>query len=99
MLFVMPGSDRGRLLCPSRLSGVELPVALFDAASALLPGNGGADVVRASPLARCGDFLLRLARRQNHDPIIEGRRRALAASGFCSRGAPAPAGSRWSSRL
>jgi hypothetical protein len=45
-----PGSDRGRLLCPRRLSGVELPVALFDAASALVPGNGGADVVWASPL-------------------------------------------------
>src|SRR5215469_4101802 len=84
--------------CPPRLSGAELPVALFNAASALVPGNGGADVVWASPLARCGDLLLRLARCQRKDPIIESRRRALAASGFCGRGAPAPAGSCWSSR-
>jgi hypothetical protein len=72
--FFIPGSGRGGLLSPRRLSGVELPVALFDATSTLLPGNGGADVVRARPLARCSDFLLRLARRQNKDPIIEGRR-------------------------
>src|SRR5215472_6250767 len=96
MLFVIPGPDRGRLLCPRRLSGVELPVVLFDAAGALVPGNGSPDVVRPSPLARCGDLLLRLARRQNQDPIVEGRRRALAASGVCGRSAPAPAGSRWS---
>src|SRR5262249_1953506 len=55
------------------LGGVELPIALFDAASALVPGNGGADVVWASPLARCGDLLLRFACRQNQDPIVEGR--------------------------
>src|SRR5215471_798689 len=85
----LQGSDRPALFRPGRLSGVEFPVALFDAASALVPGNGGADVVWASPLARCGDFLMRLARCQNKYPIIEGRRRALAASGFCGRGAPA----------
>jgi len=94
-----PGSDRGRFLCPRRLSGVERPVTLFNAASALVSGNGGADVVWANPLARCGDLLLRLARCQRKDPIIESRRRALAASGFCGRGAPAPAGSCWSRRL
>jgi hypothetical protein len=33
-----------------RLRGVEFPAALFDAASPLVPGNGGADVVRARPL-------------------------------------------------
>src|SRR5215831_20483428 len=66
----LQGSDRGALFRPGRLSGVELPVALFDTASALVPGNGGADVVRASPLARCGDLLLRLARCQNKDPSL-----------------------------
>src|SRR5438045_2172817 len=35
----------------ARLRGVELPVALFDAASPLVPGDGGADRVRASSLA------------------------------------------------
>src|SRR5215471_16270294 len=89
------GQTASRLLCPRPLSGVELPVALFDAASALVPGNGGADVVWASPFARCGDLLLRLARCQNEDPITEGWRRALAVS----RGALASAGSRWSGRL
>jgi hypothetical protein len=33
-----------------RLRGVEFPAALFDAASPLVPGNGGADVVRSRPL-------------------------------------------------
>ena len=34
-----------------RLHGVELPIALFDAASPFVPGNRGADMVRASALA------------------------------------------------
>ena len=56
-----------------RLRGVELPVALFDAASPLVPGNGGADMVWASPLACSGDFLLRLAACQSKDLIAEAR--------------------------
>ena len=34
-----------------RLHGVELPIALFDAASPFVPGDRGADMVRASALA------------------------------------------------
>jgi hypothetical protein len=34
-----------------RLQGGELPIALFDAASPFVPGNRGADMVRASALA------------------------------------------------
>jgi hypothetical protein len=54
-------SDRGAFLRSHRVSGVELPVALFDAASPLVPGNGGTDMVRASAFACCGDFRLRSA--------------------------------------
>jgi len=43
------------------MSGVELPVALFDAASPFVSGNHDADVVGASALACSGDFLLRFA--------------------------------------
>ena len=57
----IPVSERGALLHPRRLRGVELPVALLDAARPLMPGNDDADMVRASPLACSGDFLLRLA--------------------------------------
>ena len=71
-LFI-PLSDRGALLRLRRLRGVELPVALFDAASPLVPGNGGADMVRASALACSGDFLLRLAGCQGKDLIAEAR--------------------------
>jgi hypothetical protein len=78
-LFI-PVLDRGALHRTSRLRGVELPVALFDAASPLVPGNDDTDMVRASPLARSGDFLLRLAGCQGKDLIPEGRRGALAAS-------------------
>jgi hypothetical protein len=85
------------LLRPGRLCGVEFPVALFDAASPLVPSDDDADMVRASALASGGDFLLRLAGCQGKDPISQGRRRALAASGFCGRGAPAR--SLWSSCL
>ena len=59
--FFIPLSERGALLHPHRLRGVELPVALLDAARPLVPGNDDADMVRASPLACSGDFLLRLA--------------------------------------
>src|SRR5262249_46464781 len=54
-------SDRCRLIHPRRPYGVELFVALFDAASPLVPGNSGTDMVRASALAGSGDFLRRLA--------------------------------------
>src|ERR1700741_2011728 len=56
-----------RLLRPHLLCGVELPVSLFDAASPLVPGNGGADMVWTSPLACSGDLLLRLAACQGKD--------------------------------
>src|SRR5260370_30963796 len=87
----MPVSDHGALLRPRRLRGVELPVALFDAASQLVPGNGAADMVRANPLACSGDFLLRLAACQGEDLIAEARRAALADNCFpgCGPGAPA----------
>ena len=49
-LFI-PLSDRGALDRHYRMCGVELPVALFDAASQLAPGNNDADMVRASPPA------------------------------------------------
>jgi hypothetical protein len=62
-------SDRGALLGRRRLHDVELPVAPFDAASPLMPGNDDADMVRASALARSGDFLLRLAGCQGKDLI------------------------------
>ena len=54
-------SDRRALLRSGRLRRVELPVTLLDAASPPVAGNRGADVVRASPFARSGNFLLRLA--------------------------------------
>jgi hypothetical protein len=78
------------LLCRHRLCRVELAVAFFDAARPLVPGNRSADMIRASPFARGGNFLLRLADRQGNDPIVEARRGALAASGFCCRRALAP---------
>ena len=56
-----PASDRDALLRLARLCGIELPIALFDAARPLVSGNRGTDMVRASALARSGDFLLRLA--------------------------------------
>jgi hypothetical protein len=66
-------SDRRALLRSRRLRGVELPVALLDAASPLVPGNRGADMVRASPFARGGNFLLRLAGCQGKDLIAQAR--------------------------
>ena len=56
-----------------RLRGVEFPVALFDAADALVPGNGCADMIWASALACSGDFLLRLTACQGKDLIAEAR--------------------------
>src|ERR1700730_14536734 len=88
-----------RWVPPYRLRGVELSIPLFDTAGPLVPGNRGADVVRASPLACGGDFLLRLAGCQGTDLIGEARRAALAASWFRRRTARAPACSRLSSRI
>ena len=84
-------SDRRALLRSRRLRGVELPVALFDAASPFVPGNGGTDMVGASPLACSGNFLLRLTACQDKDLIAEVRRAALTGSWFRGRSAQAPA--------
>ena len=73
-------SDRGALLRPARLCGIELPIALFDAAGPLVSGNRGADVVRANAFACSGDFLLRLASCQGKNLIVEVRRAAAADS-------------------
>ncbi len=70
VLFILK-SDCGGLLRPRRPYGVELFVALFDAASPLVPGNRGADMVRASALACSSDFLLRLAGCQSKNPIAQ----------------------------
>ena len=78
-------SDRSALLYSRRLHGIEPPVTLFDAASPLVPGNRGADMVRARALAYSGDFLLRLAGCQSKDLITQVRRAAFAASWFCGR--------------
>jgi hypothetical protein len=77
-------SDRGALRRLSRLRRVELPFALFNAASPLVPGEGGADMVWASAFASGGDLLLRLAGCQGKDLIVEGQRATLAASLFCN---------------
>src|SRR5207302_2021158 len=71
-------SDRSALFCSCRLRGVELPIPLFDAAGPPVPGYGGADVVRASALARRGDLRLRLAVSQGKNLIIEAQRATLA---------------------
>src|SRR5271163_3414454 len=68
----IPLSHRGALHRLRRLRGVELPVALFDTASPLVAGNGGADMVRASSLACSGDFPLRLAICQSKHLIAKG---------------------------
>ena len=67
----LPVSERGALLGLYRLCAVELSVALFDTASPLVPGNGHADMVRASPLARSRDFRLGLAGCKGQDLIGE----------------------------
>ena len=76
---------------PADCLGVELPVALFDASSPLVPSDDDADMVRASPLARGGDFLLCLAGRQDKDLIPQGQRAGLPAVGFAlAVGRPRP---------
>jgi len=65
-------SDRRALFHVSD-RGVELPVSLLDPASPLVPGDRGADMVRASPFARGGNFLLRFAGCQSKDLIVEAR--------------------------
>src|SRR5690242_912135 len=80
-LLVVPTSDCcDVLLRSSRLCGIELSIAFFDAAGPLVPGNRGADMVRASALACSGDLLLRLAGCQGKNPIVETRRVAAATS-------------------
>src|SRR5205085_9783702 len=76
----IPASDCDALLRPGRFCGIELPVALFDAAGALVPGNRGSDMVRARALACSGDFLLRLAGCEGKNLIVEARRVAAADS-------------------
>ena len=97
ILFILK-SDRGGLLRPGRPYGVKLFVALFDAASPLVPRNGGADMVRASALAGSSDFPLRPAGCQGKDLIAQIRRAALGAIWYSGRGAWPPASSRWNSR-
>jgi hypothetical protein len=87
-LFFILASDRSALLGPRRLCGVELPVALFDAASALVPGYRCADMVWSRVFACSGDFLLRFAGCQGKDLIVEARRTPPAAGRFCGRSAP-----------
>src|SRR6516165_4716228 len=83
-------SNRSVVLRRRRLRRVELPVALLDAASPLVPGNRGADMVRTSALACRSDFLLCLASCQGKNLIVEAQRAALAASGFYGRSALEP---------
>ena len=71
--FLLPVSHRGALHGPRRLRSVKLAVALFDTASPLVPRKGHADMVWTSPLARRGDFLLRLAVCQGKDLFTKGR--------------------------
>src|SRR5712671_2383015 len=97
--FSIPVSDRGALRRLSRLRGVELPLALFNAASPLVSGKGHANMVWASAFACGGDLLLRLAGCQGKDLIAEAQRAALAASPFCSPNARARRRSRCSGCL
>jgi hypothetical protein len=83
-------SDRGVLIGFCRVRRVELPVALLDSASTLMPCNRDADVVRPNPLARGSDFLPRLAHCQGKDLIAEAWRAAVAAGRFGGRDAPTP---------
>jgi hypothetical protein len=62
---------------------------LFYAAGPLVPGNGGADMVRANSLACGGNFLLRFAGCQGKDPVIETRGTARVRW-FCGGRALAP---------
>jgi hypothetical protein len=89
-----PFSDRGASLGPCRLRRVEFPIALFNAASPLVPGNGGSDMVRASALACSGNFRLRLAGCQGKDLIAEAGRATLAARRSCGPSARAASAGR-----
>ena len=62
--------------------------ALLDAASPLVPSNGGADMVRASALACNGDFLLGLAGCEGKDLIAQGGEVRPRAAVFCGPSAP-----------
>jgi hypothetical protein len=64
---------------------------LFYAVGPLMPGNGGTDMVRASSLARGGNFLLRFAGCQGKDLVIKAQGTALAVSCFCGCRPLAPA--------
>ena len=79
----------GALLGSCRVRRIELPIALLDSARPLVSSNGDADMVRANPLACCGDFLLCLASRQAKDLIAETWRAAIDASRFRRCRAPA----------
>lgn len=80
-----------RLFFARRLRCVEFAILFFDAASALVAGNDGADVVRASSLACSGDFLLCPAGCQCQNPIAEARQLVRVASWFCGSSAAPPA--------
>ena len=54
-------------------------MVLLNAASSFVPGNRGADMIRASALACCGDFLLRLA-------SCQGKNLRLPPTGFAAAG-------------
>lgn len=75
--------DRRGLGLPRRLRRIKLPIALFDAAGPLVPGEGDADMIGANPFACIGDFLLRLAVCQGEDLIAEARRGRPARGWFC----------------
>src|SRR5207237_5818907 len=93
-------SDRCVLRRLCRLACVWLPVALFDAACPLVPGDGRADMVRASPLTSGSDFVLRSARCQGKHLIAEGCRGATTVTWFRGRSRPAAAlPLRWSNCL
>ena len=91
-------SDRGALLGSHRLGGIELPTALLDTASPLVPGNGGTDMVRASSLACSSDFQLCPADRQGKDLVAETGRAMPPTSSPCARSARASGDSRLGSR-
>src|SRR5215471_12524033 len=75
-----PAVQKSGTAAPGRLCGIELPIALCDAAGPLVSGNRGADMVRASTFACSGDFLLRLAGCQGKNLIVKAQRGAAAAS-------------------
>ena len=86
-----PVLHRDVSFCSGRLPGVEPSIPLFDPTGPLVPGNGSADVVRASALARSGDLRLRLAVCEGKHLIIEARRATLAPSFGGRTARPRPA--------